>query len=327
VAARDLSSGRRVCLKIVDKRRVAPGSKELRTLETELQAYQVIADSMPCKFIMDCHGVFQDERSVYFAMDHLRSDMHSLLVEKIHPRRMKKWIAQMALGISALHDMGMIHRDIKPENILVDRCDNIKIFDYGTAYIHHKPIRRGRRYSNEFVGTRPYLAPEYLSGKSYGPAVDYWALGCTVFDLLAGDILFANDDKLWEYLEWNAAAEGVSYFHWRWPKLSEAEEDLLSGLLNKDPRTRYTLDELYMHPYFIDSKGRNVFDEVLREAAADTYATPSTFLDATLPGPTLASVIFTPIHDFYDPYRGDFNEFGWINHRGIWSDCCTPSEH
>ena len=68
VSARDLASGRRVCLKVVDKRRVVPGSKELRALQTELQAYRAIADSKPSRFVMDCHGVFQDERSVYFAM-------------------------------------------------------------------------------------------------------------------------------------------------------------------------------------------------------------------------------------------------------------------
>ena len=128
--------------------------------------------------------------------DHLRSDMHSLLVDKIHPRRMRKWIAQMALGIASLHDMGIIHRDIKPENVLVDRCDNIRIFDYGVAYIHNKPIRRGRKYSKEFFGTRQYLAPECLRGKSYGPTVDYWALGCTVFDLLAGDVSFSTPSLL-----------------------------------------------------------------------------------------------------------------------------------
>ena len=68
VSARDLSSGRKVCLKIIDKSRVEPESKEMRALQSELQAYQVIADSGPCKFVMDCHGVFQDEGSVYFAM-------------------------------------------------------------------------------------------------------------------------------------------------------------------------------------------------------------------------------------------------------------------
>lgn len=68
VSARDLSNGRRVCLKVVDKRCVGPGSKELRALQTELQAYQVIADSEPSRFVMDCHGAFQDERSVYFVM-------------------------------------------------------------------------------------------------------------------------------------------------------------------------------------------------------------------------------------------------------------------
>lgn len=55
-------------MKVVDKSCVGPESRELRALQTELQAYQVIADSEPSKFVMDCHGVFQDERSVYFAM-------------------------------------------------------------------------------------------------------------------------------------------------------------------------------------------------------------------------------------------------------------------
>jgi len=53
---------------MVDKRRVEPESRELRALQTELQAYQIIADSEPSRFVMDCHGVFQDEGCVYFAM-------------------------------------------------------------------------------------------------------------------------------------------------------------------------------------------------------------------------------------------------------------------
>ena len=101
--------------------------------------------------------------------------------------------------------------------------------------------------------------------------------------------------------------EDVSYFRWRRPKLSEAEEDLLSGvravhfslrvsrsressqLLRRDPRTRYTLDELRTHPYFFDSKGRNVFDEILREAAADTYGETLPLLARYVP------LIFIPL--------------------------------
>ena len=56
-------------------------------------------------------------------------------------------------------------------------------------------------------------------------------------------------------------------------------------------------------------------------------ATPSAFLDIHLPAPTPASVIFAPTHDFYDPYCGDFNQFGWINHRGIWSSHHDPQGH
>ena len=80
VSARDLSSGRRVCLKVVNKRRIVPGSRESKALQTELQAYQVIANSAPSRFVMDCHGVFQDEGSVYFAMVSGRIQLVTILV-------------------------------------------------------------------------------------------------------------------------------------------------------------------------------------------------------------------------------------------------------
>ena len=94
----------------------------------------------------------------------------------------------MALGIDALHKMGIIHRDIKPENMLVDR-GIIKIFDFGTAYNNKlEPVTREGKYAEDFVGTEAYRPPECDNKTQYGPMVDYWALGCVVFDLIVGDV-------------------------------------------------------------------------------------------------------------------------------------------
>ena len=98
---------------------------------------------------------------------------------------MRKWVAQMALGIDALHKMKIIHRDIKPENVLVDNADNIRIIDFGTAYIMH-----GEKRPEKFVGTKAYRAPECSGEELYGPEVDYWALGCTVWDMHYGEVSF-----------------------------------------------------------------------------------------------------------------------------------------
>lgn len=102
----------------------------------------------------------------------------------------KKWVAQIAVGINALHKMGIIHRDIKPENILVDGNGDIRIFDFGTAYIHHEAVTRETLVVADRVYTAQYSAPECLLDpaselKKYGPMADYWALGCTVFDMFA----------------------------------------------------------------------------------------------------------------------------------------------
>lgn len=86
--------------------------------------------------------------------------------------------------------MGIIHRDIKTENILIDTRENIRIIDFGLACsaTSRKPV-------TDFLGTPPYMAPEVLRNKGrpihrrrhYGKAVDWWGLGCILFELQSRD--------------------------------------------------------------------------------------------------------------------------------------------
>lgn len=99
------------------------------------------------------------------------------------------------MGLSAIHAAGIIHRDIKPENLLVDYRDNIRITDFGTAYLndHGAALHAWGDYTDEIIGTGPYMAPEIHDNKrrvngnmkKYGMAVDYWALGCVTYELEA----------------------------------------------------------------------------------------------------------------------------------------------
>lgn len=89
-----------------------------------------------------------------------------------------------------------MHRDIKPENILlVPGTSNVRITDFTNAWVaplrniftpsqHTEPLCYHRTYSRHNIGTRSYLAPEMHSNHWYGPSVDWWALGCVLFDLL-----------------------------------------------------------------------------------------------------------------------------------------------
>jgi serine/threonine protein kinase len=111
-----------------------------------------------------------------------------------------------ALGICALHDIGIIHRDIKSENILIDIRENVRIADYGLCYIDNdaNPLDREQVYSTDAVGTTYTMAPEVLQNvldpgsTEYGTPVDWWSLGCVVFQLVSADhkACFASSSSL-----------------------------------------------------------------------------------------------------------------------------------
>lgn len=111
------------------------------------------------------------------------------------------------MGIDALHGMGIIHRDIKPENIFVvpgTSSLRIRIGDFSNAWLAPgdspeewsnsydvepgKALDSKRLYAIAHVGTEAYMAPEIRARDQwYGPMVDWWALGCTMYDLHVGD--------------------------------------------------------------------------------------------------------------------------------------------
>jgi serine/threonine protein kinase len=70
-----------------------------------------------------------------------------------------------ALGINALHELGIIHRDIKPENILIDVRENVRIANFGLSYLaaDARPLDRQGAYSTNVAGTPYCMAPEILS--------------------------------------------------------------------------------------------------------------------------------------------------------------------
>ncbi|KAG1740743.1 kinase-like domain-containing protein [Suillus paluster] len=94
---------------------------------------------------------------------------------------------QMALGINALHSMGIIHRDIKPDNILIDSHYNVKIADFGVSHLHGMPLEPGEGYMLVYVGSPAYMAPEVMfnKGDKYGCTVDWWSFGCILYELIS----------------------------------------------------------------------------------------------------------------------------------------------
>src|SRR6185369_860769 len=98
-------------------------------------------------------------------------------------------VRQAAGAVGAAHARGIVHRDIKPENMMVRAGDDgrpvLKVVDFGLAKMLENQTSQLTNGS-ELIGTPKYMAPEQFSGDRVDERADIYALGCVLFELLAG---------------------------------------------------------------------------------------------------------------------------------------------
>lgn len=118
----------------------------------------------------------------------------------------------------------------------------VKVIDFGLSKAMEEPVARS------FLGTRGYLAPEMLQRREYTKAVDTWALGVIVFVLLCGCLPFDDDSQTIPSDELVKSKFVLRFPRWA-SNLSDSAKDLLSHLLDTNPKTRYSADQALHHPW------------------------------------------------------------------------------
>ncbi|KAJ1979017.1 U4/U6 small nuclear ribonucleoprotein prp4 [Dimargaris verticillata] len=100
-------------------------------------------------------------------------------------KAVRTYAQQLFIALTLLHKCRVLHADIKPDNILVNDAKNLlKLCDFGSASdVHENDI-------TPYLVSRFYRAPEIILGLSYDYAIDVWSVGCTLYELLTGKILF-----------------------------------------------------------------------------------------------------------------------------------------
>ncbi|PKS06729.1 hypothetical protein jhhlp_006803 [Lomentospora prolificans] len=102
---------------------------------------------------------------------------------------------QIFVGLAHLRKCGIIHADLKPDNILVNESRNVlKICDLGTA-IDKLDAATAHNEITPYLVSRFYRAPEIMLGMPYDYAIDMWSIGCTLYELYTGKILFTGDSN------------------------------------------------------------------------------------------------------------------------------------
>lgn len=189
--------------------------------------------------IVQIYLVGEDQGQPYFAMEFVEGESLSQRLKREHrlePFEAARVLLQVAQGLAAAHDRGVIHRDIKPANLLITQRGVVKVADFGIA-LATSDFNKKLTGTGQFVGTPGYLSPEVCLGKPVDQRSDIFALGIVFFEMLAGQTPYKDESPLGMMLEVvqaeipdvRAINESVD------PRLSET----LKRMVAKEPSDRY----------------------------------------------------------------------------------------
>jgi eukaryotic-like serine/threonine-protein kinase len=188
---------RRVAVKVLDPARTSDPVQVERFMR-EARA----ASALRHPNVVDVLDMGQDpaDGSLYIVQELLvGEDLRALLERegKLDEVKARAIFAPVLRGIAAAHATGIVHRDVKPANLFLSKGMSgelvPKVIDFGIARdVSQDTVRTG---TGETIGTPAYMAPEQLRAeRALTPAVDVWALGVVLHEMLAGDTPFPSDN-------------------------------------------------------------------------------------------------------------------------------------
>uniref|UniRef100_F7A8H3 cGMP-dependent protein kinase n=1 Tax=Ciona intestinalis TaxID=7719 RepID=F7A8H3_CIOIN len=210
--------------------------KKTHIVETKQEEHiysekRIMRDS-DCPFIVQLHRTFKNDRYVYMLMEAcLGGELWSKLRDDgyFDDSRARFYTACVVEALEYMHLRGIVYRDLKPENLLLDSRGYVKIVDFGFA----KTISHGER-TWTFCGTPEYVAPEVILNKGHDIAVDYWALGILIFEMLTGNPPFNSSDAMKTY---RMALKGIDAIEWPL-KIRKTVQNLIRRLCRENPAER-----------------------------------------------------------------------------------------
>jgi serine/threonine-protein kinase len=143
---------------------------------------------------------------------------------------------QLASGLAAAHEVGVLHRDIKPENLILESSGNAKLMDFGIA----RPIQRaesGLTQPGMFVGTPAYSAPEQIAGMAVDERADVYASGVLLCEMFCGKVPFEGANTMEIYLA-QMQQEPIRPSQW-WAEIPPPLEAVILRCIQREPGQRF----------------------------------------------------------------------------------------
>jgi class 3 adenylate cyclase/ABC-type branched-subunit amino acid transport system substrate-binding protein/tRNA A-37 threonylcarbamoyl transferase component Bud32 len=234
--AEDVTLARRVALKVL-----APElARDVRFRDRFLRESRLAA-ALDHPHIVPIYAAGEMDGLLYLAMRYVEGrDLRALLdaLGRLAPARAVAIVSQVASALDVAHEKGLVHRDVKPGNVLVGSvagADHAYLCDFGLA--KHASGAASLTRERAFAGTIDYIAPEQIEGANVDLRTDVYALGCVLFECLAGAPPFRRENDV-ATLHAHLAMPPPSVTESR-QDLPEALDDVVAGALAKDPSARY----------------------------------------------------------------------------------------
>ncbi|CEG46225.1 plk plk-unclassified protein kinase [Plasmopara halstedii] len=238
-------TGKIYAVKVVAKSSlVKPKAKQKFTSEIKIHK------SLNHPQIVQFEHFFEDGDNAYILLELCRNQSMSDLMrrrKRLSESEVRFYMRQLIEGLAYLHKNLVIHRDLKLGNLFLTSDMQLKIGDFGLAARLDNPEDRKRT----MCGTPNYIAPEILSGQrgdGHSFEVDVWSTGVVMYTLLVGRPPFETDDV-------KATYKRIRANQYDFPDtvhISSSAQSLIRGILQSDPGTRPSLDQILKHPFVAD---------------------------------------------------------------------------
>ena len=240
--ARDTRLGREVAVKVLPER-LAADTEALGRFEREARA--VAALSHPN--ILAIHDFGRAGAVVYSVTEMVAGETlrQRLAGGALPVRKVLDYAQQIARGLAAAQDRGVVHRDLKPENIIITPDGAVKILDFGLAKLAppedstltSTPTMQAGTAPGKVMGTMGYMSPEQVRGQEVDHRTDIYALGTVLYEMLTGRAAFRRDtpaDTVSAILK-----EDVPVMSTTKGAISPALERIVHHCLEKNPAERF----------------------------------------------------------------------------------------
>lgn len=241
--ATNVSTGQSVAIKAVSKHKVFKGG-----LTAQVEREIAIMRRLRHPHTVKLFEVLASKTKIYFVMEFAGGGelYYKVAQGRFSEDLSRRYFHQLISAVRYCHSSGVFHRDLKLDNLLIDENMDLKVSDFGLSALTDQVQPDGLLHT--VCGTPAYVAPEMLAKKGYdGAKVDVWSCGVILFVLTAGYLPF-NDHSL------AVMYRKIYRGQFRFPKWTSPDlRRFLSRLLDRNPETRITVDEIVRDPWF--SKG------------------------------------------------------------------------